>query len=603
MSQENLCVIYARVSSGKQKEKGMSLEVQDSMLNLHAEKHGLVVVKKWIVDEPATKPGRKGFNELVRFVRENNIKIILVQEIDRLHRNKKDEATIDELIDEGVVFHLVGEKKLIDKNGENDIFMRDIEGAVARRNVRQMVKSTSRAKMKRLEKGEYVCQTPLGYINLPPSKHSTERFKKIDEIAEKVKKLLELYSSGLYTIADMCDKAKKMDLQSKQKMEIKDSAMRYLLTNEFYCGLWEYRNEERKLLYSGTSEGQWEPIVNIEVIEKNKEILESQTGPSKKRRGYDFRFRGLLVCSHCGRTVIGEHSGRGDHKLKDGTVKSYRRPYYHCHGSPYVDKETGKVVKCPMPNFPEDLVEEHIMWNLGLLEFNEDVWNQTKRQLFDFEAKDILKQEQITLRAEQTKLEKRLDHLLDQKLEGEVKEDIYNERKPEWEKRVYEIREQLEIIDIRLDNWGSDVGIMIEIVDNLKDFKSKWEKLTPKKSDRKAVQADKKEKQRHMLKLITKRIYTYAYIGPLTKTKFIRSNKPVVSKLQSRQLNFEWSEEFEILFEMGFVKKVDELSVEKRTLPPGPGVDNTKTKKKNKLSTIQQKLDFLFSIIYLLFII
>jgi hypothetical protein len=55
---------------------------------------------------------------------------------------------------------------------------------------------------------------------------------------------------------------------------------------------------------------------------------------------------------------------------------------------------------------------------------------------------------------------------------------------------------------------------------------------------------------------------------------------------------------------MGFIKKVDKLShVDKKTYPPGPGVDKTKKKRKIKLSTIQQKLDFLFSIIYLLFII
>ena len=116
-------------------------------------------------------------------------------------------------------------------------------------------------------------------------------------------------------------------------------------------------------------------------------------------------------------------------------AKSYAKTYYHCHRSPYTDLKTKQKVKCGAPFFPEGVVEKEILWNLGLLEFDEDAWSQTKRQLFDFEAKDILKQEQTTLRAEQTKLEKRLDYLLDKKIDGEVKEDYFNAQKSDWEKQ------------------------------------------------------------------------------------------------------------------------------------------------------------------------
>jgi DNA invertase Pin-like site-specific DNA recombinase len=542
---------------------------------------------------------------MVRFVRENNIKIILVQEIDRLHRNKKDEATIDELIDEGVVFHLVGDKKLIDKNGENDIFMRDIEGAVGRREVRQMVKRTTRAKRKRLEDGQWVCQSPLGFINLAPSKHTKERYKKIEEVAEKVKKILEMYSTARYTVQELCDIARKMGLVSKQKGQIRYSAMKYILVNKFYAGLWEYRDKEGKLLYSGVAEGQWKPIVNKSIIEKNIKILNDQMAPSKKRRGYDFRFKGLMVCSNCKRSMIGEVGGLTAWKLKDGKNKSYAKTYYHCHRSPYKNNK-GEMVKCGAPFFPEDFVEDQILWNLGLLEFDKKVWAETKAKLFDFEAKDILSTEQEVLRSERTKLERRLEYLLDQKLDPkkEIEEDYYFSQKAEWEKRLYEIRADLDGVDMQLDNWNENVNRMIELVDNLKSFESKWLKLTPKKEDSKKIQEQKKEKQRHMLQLVTKRIIAESYTGPLTKSKLKGKKRPVVNKKDSMSLAFLWSEDFQILFEMGFIKKVDKLShVDKRTYPPGLGVDKTKKKRKIKLSTIQQKLDFLFSIIYLLFII
>jgi len=176
----NLCIVYCRVSSGKQKEEGFSLEVQESMIQVYADRQNFTVVKKWVVSESAVKPGRKAFNEMVQFIRENGIKNILVQEIDRLHRNKFDEAVIDKLIEEDFIIHLVGNKKIIDQNGENDIFMRDIQGVISRQEIRQMQKRTSRAKIKRLENGEYICQSPLGYLNLPRMRGSKARYKRVE---------------------------------------------------------------------------------------------------------------------------------------------------------------------------------------------------------------------------------------------------------------------------------------------------------------------------------------------------------------------------------------------------------------------------------------
>lgn len=334
------------------------------------------------------------------------------------------------------------------------------------------------------------------------------RYKNIPEVAEKVKRVLEMYSKGRFTIMDMCAFAQNIGLQSKRGNVIKYNSMQYLLRHRFYCGEWSYTDlKSGKVLYSGTANGQWEPIVEKEIIEGNEKILKSQVGPSWKSKGYDFRFRGLMVCRHCGRKVLGEFSGRKQYTLKSGKKKSYRTVYYHCHQSPYKDK-TGEMVKCPMPYFPEKLVEQEIIRHLDLLQFDEEAWNQVKKQLFDFEAKDILRQEQATLRAEGANLEKRLDHLRDQKIEAEVSENYFNKKLPELEKRIDEINVKLAILNNQIEDWNDNVGRMISTVDSLKDFKSKWLSFQPKKSDSKTVQIEKKTKQRTMLKLITKHIHT-----------------------------------------------------------------------------------------------
>jgi len=356
----------------------------------------------------------------------------------------------------------------------------------------------------------------------------------------------------------MLDYAKKIDLKSKQDKEIKVSAMRYILVNYFYAGMWKFTDRKiGKILYEGKARGQWEKLVDKSIIKENVKILEGMTGPSKKRIGYDFRFKGLMECGNCGRAILGEKGGYPERILKNGTkISTYTVNYYHCHGSKYIDKETGKKVKCNMSHFPESLIESEIIRNLDLIYFDERVWNKIKKQLFNFETKDLLKKEQKLLRTEQTMLEKRLDYLLDQKVNDDIKEGYFSEKKSEWGQRIFEIRDELEILNIHIDNWNSDVGKMIEVVDNLKDFKNKWIKMTPQKGDSSKVQSVKREKQRNMLRLITRKISTYTYTGALTKSKFPESKQPIINKLHSRQLNFEFSPEFEILFELGAIKKL-----------------------------------------------
>ena len=342
MSLEKYAVMYCRVSTGRQREKGVSLEVQEDMLKYYAEENGFVIVKQWVVDEKATVPGRKHFNEMVQYIKDNEITHVLVENTDRLQRNKRDEILIEELVEKGKAFHYVGDKEIQALDGdEMKQTMQEMKGVMARGEIRRMKRRTNQAKLKRLEKGEYVGQAPLGYLNIPPMKHSKERYKIIPEIAEQVKKLLERYSTGRFTIMEMVDHAKRTGLQSKQKKEIKYSAMRALLVHRFYCGQWQYKDwKTGKILFEGTANGQWTPIVSKDVIDKNIEVLNTQTGPTRKRLGFDFRFKGLMVCSHCGRLIIGEEGGLVERTLKSGKKKSYLKNYYHCHRSPYTDRKT-----------------------------------------------------------------------------------------------------------------------------------------------------------------------------------------------------------------------------------------------------------------------
>jgi len=101
-------VLYARVSSKDQEREGFSIPAQLRLLREYATAHGVVIAQEFIDVETARTSGRTGFNELLAYLRKHSARCrtILVEKTDRLYRNIKDWATLDEY---GVTIHFVKE--------------------------------------------------------------------------------------------------------------------------------------------------------------------------------------------------------------------------------------------------------------------------------------------------------------------------------------------------------------------------------------------------------------------------------------------------------------------------------------------------------------
>lgn len=92
-------VLFCRVSSKEQEETGYSLPAQEKYLRDYAGKNDLTVVKVFAVSESASgKVQRKVFNEMMDYLKKNNISDIVVESTDRLLRNFADVPKIDKWI-------------------------------------------------------------------------------------------------------------------------------------------------------------------------------------------------------------------------------------------------------------------------------------------------------------------------------------------------------------------------------------------------------------------------------------------------------------------------------------------------------------------------
>jgi len=106
-------IIYTRVSSREQEEEGFSLGAQAKGLRGYADHSDMTVVKAFEDVETAKKAGRKAFNEMVKWLKQNpSCRTLLVEKTDRLYRNFRDAVTLEEL---DIEIHLVKEGQILSK--------------------------------------------------------------------------------------------------------------------------------------------------------------------------------------------------------------------------------------------------------------------------------------------------------------------------------------------------------------------------------------------------------------------------------------------------------------------------------------------------------
>src|SRR6516225_5657001 len=125
-------VLYARVSSKDQEKEGFSIPAQLRLLREYAASKGLVIAQEFTDVETAKESGRTNFGHMLAYLKKHCAvcRTILVEKTDRLYRNIKDYATVDEL---DVEIHLVKENEIISRESRSsEQFVHGIKVLIAR---------------------------------------------------------------------------------------------------------------------------------------------------------------------------------------------------------------------------------------------------------------------------------------------------------------------------------------------------------------------------------------------------------------------------------------------------------------------------------------
>ena len=470
------CIIYCRVSSKEQEDKGYSLEAQEKLLKDYAGRNEFGIAKIYKISESASgKLIRKTFSEMLVYVKKNGFNILLVEKIDRLTRNLRDAAIISDWINENEnhEIHFVKENFVVNRNTRaHENLVWDMKVAIARFYTNNLSEEVKKGQKAKLESGWMPQRPCLGYKTIGDKGHKTQIIDEI--IAPLIRKAFELYSSGNYSLSFLAEVMFDNGLKTPSGKMLAKNTLHNMLTNPFYTGqiIWN------KKIYPGNHE----PIVDNSLFDKVQIKIKRKLSAAQFKK-HLFIFKGNLRCAECGGII--SWSERKGHIY--GTCNHYRPCSQNTRVReqdlleqlmPYLKKMQAKTPK--LIDWLEQAIKEDEPANNELLEAQKQALDESLRRINN-----------------------RIDLLYNDKLDGKITEDFYTKKYEEFNSEKTDLEKKIQQINpgnkapnyekgIRIHRLAIDAPNLINNSDEaveskriilselFSDFELKADKIRPK---------------------------------------------------------------------------------------------------------------------------
>ncbi len=404
---DNKSVILCRVSTKEQEDTGYSLPAQEKFLTDYANRNNFAIAKVFPISESASeKKQREKFIEMMAYVEKHEIKIIIVEKVDRLMRNFKDMVEMDNWMgkDDNRRIHLVKDSLVMHANSRSQEKLNwGLRVLLAKNYIDNLSEEVKKGQKAKIESGWLPTKPPLGYKTTGSKGH---KIHVIDEtVSPFIVKMFELYSSGNYSLNKLVEVMYQEGLRTRPNNKLVKSRMADLLSDPFYCGKIRWKGD----IY----EGRQEPIISLELFnEVQKKLSRKLISPQYKK--HLPTFKGKIVCGECGGTVTWE--------TQKGHWYAHCNHYKPCKQNKYITLE--KVEDQLLPLFqgaaPED--KRCLEWlKKALKESHADQieYNKMKRESYN----QIIAQ-----------MDNRMEKIYEDKLDGRITADFYEKKFEEYKK-------------------------------------------------------------------------------------------------------------------------------------------------------------------------
>ena len=431
-------VLYLRVSTDEQAEKGFSLDYQEESLRRFCEIKGYNIVKVFREDHSAKNFDRPEWNKLHAYVKANKKSIhkLLFAKWDRFSRNIEQAFTVLAQYEEMGIEVNASEQLLDPQNPDNRMIlaMYLAIGETERLKISSRTKDgTYQAK----KEGYFTSKAPYGYNNirnlnkkstLSPNKDAAFIIRAFNEIAKNVESIDSI----------------RRKLQS-EGMKISKQTFYRAIRNVTYAGkilVPSYKKEPSFL-----ADAKHEALIDFETFKKVQAIRDgkrwNKVVPSHKNP--NFPLRNFLICE-CGKHITGSTSS--------GRSKKYS--YYHC---------------CPGCSTRVRLDEVHLMVsNLIVgLQINSNVKELFKEVLIDkIFQKEGNRQKLLEAKVnERTSLKSKMEEIEDRLANKDISSETFNSIITRYQDNLREINAEIENLNQKDDSLKDYINDGLEMLLNL----------------------------------------------------------------------------------------------------------------------------------------
>ena len=399
----NVAVVYARVSSKEQEETGYSLPAQEKSIAEYGLRKYYDINKVFSIAESASgAKQRKVFSEMMVYMSENNINILLCEKVDRITRNFKEAVVINDWIEEDDErqIHFVKQNLVIHKYAKSDEKFRwDIEIVLAKKYISNLSEEVKKGQAEKISQGWLPTKPPLGYKTVGDKGH---KIHVIDEpVAVHIIKMFKLYATGNYSTEAISDKMYKLGFRSRAGGKVHKSRIHVLLKYPFYYG---------KFMWNGKKyDGKHKPLISKKVFDEVQSKL--STGVSSPYYSKLLKnLQGKITCGSCGKMVTWE--------------KQKKHLYGGCKQCKSQLDKKKKYIK-------QEVLEDELFAKLvRIAPKNEKVLQLLSKALKESHSEDTAHYEatKIGLLNQSTRIQQRMSEMYNDKLDRRITAEMYDEK-------------------------------------------------------------------------------------------------------------------------------------------------------------------------------
>ena len=418
VSRKKTAVIYSRVSTTDQKDKGFSLGNQTNDLKAFCEKNNIEIVKEYEEDYSAKTFARPEFSKLLTYCTKNKKKVdyLLVHKWCRYSRNISEAYQFMDVF-KGLGIEVNAIEQWIDFDVPQNIMMLSIHLSIPEIDNKDRSLKVIAGSRAALKEGRWIYSQPIGYKSGKDERGRT--LMQLDEPkASIIRRVFQDFASGSYSQKDLMKK------YSCSEVKFSKSNINRILKNMVYAGMIpipEYQKEPSQIV-----KGLHDPIIPLELFEKVQYVLGKKSRYKNKPTKHDenLPLRGSMSCPNCGLNLTGSGS------LSKTGKKHY---YYHCN------TRKGCSYRMPVEIAHEKFFRS--LENISPSPESIELFREMVKESICRSGKHVTsKIDDIGNRI--SYLTKQKEGLLDKLLDGTVADEIYKKRNSRIDEELYELKEK-----------------------------------------------------------------------------------------------------------------------------------------------------------------